>query len=94
MSDKKAHLTNDNLAIVLECPSPGRFAPGLSPGGEAASTASGEGDWKLVIEATMFMTGALANVWTGIKQAGNDPTGVYARITGCDPTATLTVEAQ
>jgi len=34
------------------------------------------------------------NVWTGIKQGGNDPTGTYTRVTGCDPLATMTVEAQ
>jgi len=52
------------------------------------------GHWSLVIEATMFVTYAVVNVWTGIKQGGNDPTGPYTRLTGCDPIATLTVEAQ
>ena len=52
------------------------------------------GHWKLVIEATMFVTYAVVDVWTGIKPAGNDPAGTYTRITGCDPIATLTVEAQ
>ena len=51
------------------------------------------GHWSLVIEATMFATYAVVHVWTGIKQGGNDPTGIYTRITGCDPTATVTVEA-
>ena len=37
---------------------------------------------------------AVVNVWTGIKPAGNDPVGDYTRITGCDPTASLTIEAQ
>ena len=55
---------------------------------------SAVGCWKLVIEATMFVTYAVVNVWTGFKQAGNDPVGQYTRQTGCDPTATLTVEAQ
>ena len=48
-------------------------------------------NWHLVIEATMFVTYAVVNVWTGIKQGGNDPTGTYTRQTGCDPTATLTI---
>jgi len=39
----------------------------------------------------MFVTGAVVNVWTGQKSGGNDPVGVYTRITGCDPLATLTV---
>jgi hypothetical protein len=52
------------------------------------------GNWKLVIEATMFVTYAVVDVWTGTKQGGNDPVGVYTRVTGCDPTATLAVEAQ
>ena len=47
----------------------------------------------LVIEATMFVTHAVVEVWTGIKSVGNNPTGTYTRISGCDPTATLTVEA-
>ena len=41
----------------------------------------------------MFVTYAVVNVWTGIKPAGNDPTGQYTRITGCDPTAVLVIEA-
>ena len=51
------------------------------------------GNWKLVIEATMFVTYAVVNVWTGIKHGGNDPIGQYTRLTGCGPTATLNVEA-
>lgn len=47
-----------------------------------------------VIEATMFVTGAVVPVWTGLKPVSNDPTGQYTRLAGCDPTATLTVEAQ
>ena len=62
------------------------------PGGEAASTASGEGCWNLVIEATMFVTYAVVNVWTGFKQGGPDPTGQYTRVTGCDPLPALSVE--
>ena len=47
----------------------------------------------MVIEVTMFVTYAVVNVWTGTKSGGNDPTGQYTRIAGCDPSATLTVEA-
>jgi len=61
-------------------------------GGEAASTASGEGCWNLVIEATMFVTYAVVNVWTGVKLAGHDPAGIYTRINGCDPLPALSVE--
>ena len=50
------------------------------------------GHWSLVIEATMFVTYAVVNVWTGMKPGGNDPVGTYTRISGCDPLATLTVE--
>jgi len=40
----------------------------------------------------MFVTGEVVLVWSGVKSGGNDPCGVYARVGGCDPTATLTVE--
>ena len=46
----------------------------------------------MVIEATMFVTYAVVNVWTGIKQGGNDPTGNYVRLSGCDPLPVLAVE--
>ena len=49
--------------------------------------------WTLIIQATDYVTHEVREVWTGTKAGGNDPTGNYARITGCDPTATLTVEA-
>ena len=42
----------------------------------------------------MFVTNAVVNVWTGIKPGGNDPTGIYTRVSGCDPTAAFNVEAQ
>jgi hypothetical protein len=51
------------------------------------------GAWKLVIEATQFVSLAVVNVWTGVKHGGNDPTGQFTRISGCDPVASLTVEA-
>ena len=53
---------------------------------------SATGHWQLVIEANLFVTYAVVNVWTGIKPAGNDPTGNYNRVTGCDPLAILNVE--
>ena len=46
-----------------------------------------------MIEATMFVTYAVVDVWTGVKQGGTDPAGTYTRVTGCDPLPTLTVEA-
>ena len=49
--------------------------------------------WKLVIEATMFVTGAVVNVWSGSKSGGTDPVGTYTRVSGCDPAAALTVTA-
>ena len=66
--------------------------PGAS-GGAAGTASATPGHWKLIIEATMFVTYAVVNVWTGFKQAGNDPVGQYTRLTGCDPAATLTMEA-
>lgn len=44
-----------------------------------------------MVEATMFVTNAVVNVWTGRKQ-GEDPSGSYARMSGCDPLPTLAVE--
>ncbi len=51
------------------------------------------GNWKLVIEATMFVTGAVVNVWTGQKPGGNDPVGEYTKLAGCDPLPSLSIEA-
>ena len=51
------------------------------------------GQCKLVIEATMFVTLAVVQVWTGMKPGGNGPIGQFTRIGGCDPLASLTVEA-
>jgi len=75
------HLANDNPAQMLTGACPRLFWD---------STAS---VWKLVIEATMFVTGAVVDVWTGIKQGGNDPVGTYTRVSGCDPLASLMIEA-
>jgi hypothetical protein len=51
------------------------------------------GHWKLVIDATQFVTGLVIPVWVGLKLAGNDPVGQYTRQTGCDLTPALTVAA-
>ena len=76
-----SHLANDDFSQILTGASQRIYFDTVA------------GNWKLVIEATMFVTYTVVNVWTGIKQGGNDPTGQYARLTGCDPTATLAVEA-
>jgi hypothetical protein len=49
--------------------------------------------WTLVIEATLFVTLAVVDVWTGVKVGGTDPVGIYTRVSGCDPVATLRVES-
>ena len=71
-------------------------APAPSPG---VGGSAGSGDpaynvqWKLVVQATMFVTYATVVVWSGVKSGGNDPVGTYTRVAGCDPTGTFTVEA-
>jgi len=72
-------LRGDEAALAAQA------RPESPPVGEAVSTASGEGCWNLVIEATMFVTYAVVNVWTGVKLAGHDPAGTYTRINGCAP---------
>ena len=81
-----AHLANDDFSQILTGASQRIYWDSVV------------GCWKLAIEATMFVTYAVVNVWTGFKAAsgaptGNDPVGQYTRLTGCDPTATLAVEA-
>ena len=76
-----AHLANDDPAQILTGASQRIYWDSVV------------GCWKLVIEATMFVTYTVVNVWTGFKQAGNDPVGQYTRLTGCDPIAMLTVES-
>lgn len=73
-----SHLVNDDFAQILT--------------GASQRIYWEAGHWHLVIEATMFVTYAVVDVWTGIKAGGNDPVGIYTRITGCDPTATLAIE--
>ena len=96
-----SHLANDDFNQILtgasqrifwDAPHQAASRPASPSMGEAASTASGEGCWKLVIQATMFVTYAVVDVWIGTKSGGNDPSGTYTRLTGCDPTGTLTIE--
>ena len=97
-----AHLAHDDFSQILAGASQrlewdvGRVTPHGAGGGTSAGSgdpADNSGCWKLVIEVTMFVTGAVVNVWTGRKPTGNDPVGVYTRVTGCDPVASLAVEA-
>ena len=76
-----SHLANDDPAQILT---------GAS---QRIYWDSTTGRWSLVIEANMFVTYAVVNVWTGQKPAGTDPVGNYTRIAGCDPLTLLTVEA-
>ena len=77
-----SHLHNDNPAEILTGASQKLFFD------------SAAGVWKLVIQATKFVTHEVIEVWTGTKTGGTDPTGTYTRDSGLDPVATLTVEAQ
>jgi len=94
------HLAEDDPAQVLAGAAPRLFweagvaapVPGAS-GGAAGTAATTTGQWKLIIEATMFVTYAVVEVWTGVKSGGNDPVGVYTRVSGCDPLASLTIAA-
>ena len=75
---------------------PAERSPVPLPGAECVSIPLAgsvplQGHWKLVIDATAHVTGAVVNVWTGMKSAGNDPAGQYTRVAGCDPVAMLTV---
>jgi len=76
-----SHLANDDLAQIL------------SGASQRICYDSAAGQWKLVIEATMFVTNAVVNVWTGVKVGGSDPVGIYTRVSGADPLAALTIEA-
>ena len=75
-----SHLANDDPAQILTGASQRIFYDNVA------------GHWSLVIEATMFVTYAVVNVWTGSKPSGNDPIGQYTRVSGCDPVAVLAVE--
>lgn len=74
------HLANDDPAQMLTVAAPRLFY-------DAAAS-----QWKLIIEATLFVTNETVLVWGGVKAGGNNPSGVYARVGGCDPTEELTVE--
>jgi hypothetical protein len=76
-----SHLCNDDPAQLLAGASQRIFY----------DTAAGQ--WTLVIEATMFVTLAVVEVWRGEKSGGTDPVGTYTRISGCDPLAALAIEA-
>ncbi|MEI6197318.1 MAG: hypothetical protein WCS42_23635 [Verrucomicrobiota bacterium] len=76
-----SHLANDDPAQLLAGASQRIFY----------DTAADQ--WRLVIEATMFVTNAVVNVWTGAKSGGTDPVGTYTRLSGLDPLASLTIVA-
>ncbi|MBI5818722.1 MAG: hypothetical protein HZA88_07025 [Verrucomicrobia bacterium] len=76
-----SHLHNDDPAQMLSGAAPRLFYD--------AHTAQ----WKLIIEATMFVTYETVLVWSGVKSGGNAPSGTYTRVAGCVPTDALTVEA-
>lgn len=76
-----AHLVNDDPAQMLAGAAPRLFYDGVA------------GQWKLVIEATQFVTLAVVEVWTGVKAGGADPAGVFTRLSGCDPLPSLTIVA-
>jgi len=74
------HLANDDISQLLTGAAPRLYFD------------SGTSQWTLVIDATLFVTGAVVTVWTGVKPVGNDPAGPYARQTGCDPLPLLSIE--
>jgi len=76
-----SHLASDDLAQLMAGASQRIFYEPVTK------------QWTLVIEATMFVTLAVVEVWTGVKHGGNDPVGTFTRISGCDPLASLTIEA-
>ena len=76
-----AHLANNDPAQILSGASQRIFYD------------TGAGKWRLVIEATLFVTNAVVEVCSGAKTGGNDPAGMYQRESGCDPLAALTVVA-
>ncbi len=75
-----SHLLNDDPAQILSGASQKLF---FDPAA---------GNWKLVIEATMFVTFEVVVVWSGVKIGGSDPAGIYAREFGLDPLASLTIK--
>ncbi|MCX6900210.1 MAG: hypothetical protein NT105_16120 [Verrucomicrobia bacterium] len=75
-----SHLANDDPAQMLSGAAPRLFY-------DSAAT-----QWKLIVEATMFVTNEVVQVWAGVKSGGSDPVGVYTRVAGCDPLASLAVD--
>ncbi|MCG3147491.1 MAG: hypothetical protein PCFJNLEI_00931 [Verrucomicrobiae bacterium] len=75
------HLHNDNFAQMLTGAAPRLWWDSVT------------GTWRLIIEATQYVTYAVVPVWIGTKPASNDPVGTYTKIAGCDPLTTLTVAA-
>ena len=72
-----SHLANDDFSQLLS--------------GASQRIYFEAGKWMLVIEATMFVTGEVVDVWTGMKAGGNDPVGDYTRLSGYDLTVMLSV---
>lgn len=96
------HLHNDDPAQMLSGATPRLFGETATedggPGTEGGILSPVSGlrssvTWKLVIEATKFVTYETVLVWSGVKVGGNDPVGIYARVDGLDTTAALTIEA-
>jgi hypothetical protein len=75
------HLHNDDPAQMLNGAAPRIYYNGAAT------------QWKLVVEATKFVTLETVLVWSGVKVGGNDPCGVYTRADGLDTTAAFTIEA-
>ncbi|MCG3149258.1 MAG: hypothetical protein PCFJNLEI_02718 [Verrucomicrobiae bacterium] len=96
------HLAHDNLSQMLTGAAPRLYwepphrspgSPPLPPGERSDAERTGQGHWKLVIEATQFVTGTVVPVWVGVKAGGNDPVGDYTRVAGCDPLPVLSLAA-
>jgi hypothetical protein len=67
--------------------------PPLPAGTKEARQSLAPPQWKLIIEATKFVIYETILVWSGVKSGGNDPSGAYTRLAGCDPTESFSVEA-
>ncbi len=92
-----SHLFNDDPAQILGGASQKLFwepvAGTAGAGLPGSATPATGGRWKLVIEATVFLTFEVVVVWSGVKIGGSDPSGIYERESGLDPLASLTIEA-